>query len=106
MKFSLSMFADDTAIVAHGVNLNDVITQITDDIGKLSKWFGYNKLAVNLDKTKCMYFGKSVYDEDESFYLSLGHLERVIQNHIFSMYSISKTGQDKHIVTNYSFYGF
>ena len=75
VKSSLSMFADDTAIVAHGVNLNDVITQITDDIGKLSKWFGYNKLTVNLDKTKCMYFGKSEHYEDESMQLNVNGVQ-------------------------------
>ena len=63
VRSDLSMFADDTAIVAHGNNLKDTISQITDDIDKLSEWFSYNKLTVNLDKSKCMYFGKSVQDE-------------------------------------------
>ena len=75
VKFSLSMFADDTGIVAHGVNLNDVITQIIDDTGKLSKWFGYNKLTVNLDKTKCMYFGKSEHYEDESVQINVNGVQ-------------------------------
>ena len=58
------MFADDTAIVAHGSVLTDVVAQITGDIEKLGDWLNYNKLTVNLDKTKCMYFGKGLYEEN------------------------------------------
>ena len=46
----LSTFADDTAIIAHGVSLTDLVSQITDDIGKLKEWFYYNKLTFNSDK--------------------------------------------------------
>ena len=60
----LNMFADDTAIVAHGSVLTDVVAQITGDIEKLGDWLNYNKLTVNLDKTKCMYFGKGLYEEN------------------------------------------
>ena len=48
------MFADDTAIVAHGKVLADVISQINNDVAKLTDWFNSNKLTVNLDKTRCM----------------------------------------------------
>ena len=41
MISDLNMFADDIAIVAHGSVLTDVI-----------------------DKTKCMYFGKGLYEEN------------------------------------------
>ena len=62
MISDLNMFADDTAIVAHGSVLTDVVAQITGDIKKLGDWLNYNKLTVNLDKTKCMYFGKGLYE--------------------------------------------
>ena len=50
IKGELSTFADDTAIIAHGVSLTDLVSQITDDIGKLKEWFYYNKLTFNSDK--------------------------------------------------------
>ena len=40
------MFADDTAIVAHGSVLTDVVAQITGDIKKLGDWLNYNKLTL------------------------------------------------------------
>ena len=46
MISDLNMFADDTAIVAHGSVLTDVVAQITGDIKKLGDWLNYSKLAV------------------------------------------------------------
>ena len=59
------MFADDTAIVAHGKVLADVISQINNDVAKLTDWFNSNKLTVNLDKTRCMYYRKNAHDDCE-----------------------------------------
>ena len=39
---NLNSFADDTAIIAHGISLSDVISQITNDVNKLSEWFCFN----------------------------------------------------------------
>ena len=61
----LNMFADDTAIVAHGKVLADVISQINNDVAKLTDWFNSNKLTVNLDKTRCMYYRKNAHDDCE-----------------------------------------
>ena len=56
---NLNSFADDTAIIAHGISLSDVISQITNDVNKLSEWFCFNKLTLNISNTKCMYFNKN-----------------------------------------------
>ena len=85
-----------TQTSAHGVNLNDVITQITDDIGKLSKWFDYNKLT--FDKTKCMYFGKSEHYEDESVQINVNGVQMELVKS-FSYLGINiavKTRSDSH----------
>ena len=91
MISDLNMFADDTAIVAHGSVLTDVVAQITGDIKKLGDWLNYNKLTVNLDKTKSMYFGKGLYEENHilevnvngvklEFFLSFSYLGITIDN--------------------------
>ena len=61
----LSMFADDTAMVAHGKVLADVVSQVNHDMTKLTGWFNANKLSVNLDKTKCMFFSKNAHEDCE-----------------------------------------
>ena len=65
IKSDLNMFADDTPIVAHGKVLADVISQINNDVAKLTDWFNSNKLTVNLDKTRCMYYRKNAHDDCE-----------------------------------------
>ena len=59
----LSMFADDTSMVAHGKVLADVVSQVNHDMTKLTGWFNANKLSVNLDKTKCMFFSKNAHED-------------------------------------------
>ena len=71
VKSDVIMFADDTAIIAHDTHLANAVSQIVDDVGRLSDWFCFNKLTLNLDKTKCMYFSKSVYEENESIEVNI-----------------------------------
>ena len=71
VKSDVIMFADDTAIIAHDTHLANAVSQIVDDVDRLSDWFCFNKLTLNLDKTKCMYFSKSVYEENESIEVNI-----------------------------------
>ena len=50
------MFADDTFSAKSGLDLNDLILEVNDEINKMAVWFRANKLAVNINKTKYMIF--------------------------------------------------
>ena len=50
-------------MVAHGKVLADVVSQVNHDMTKLTGWFNTNKLSVNLDKTKCMFFSKNAHED-------------------------------------------
>jgi hypothetical protein len=50
------LFADDTVVLRTGIDLSIVTDQLNDDLKILSDWMNYNRLAVNVDKTKCMIF--------------------------------------------------
>ena len=59
-KFQFLMYADDTTIF---FNLNDfpVINrevEINSELEKVNTWLKLNKLAINVDKSKCMFFHK------------------------------------------------
>ena len=59
-KFQFLMYADDTTIY---FNLNDfpVINrevEINSELEKVNTWLKLNKLAINVDKSKCMFFHK------------------------------------------------
>ena len=46
------LFADDTACLASGTNLPDLINHVNTELNKIAIWFRANKMAVNADKTK------------------------------------------------------
>ena len=54
------MYADDTTIY---FNLNDFPLinreiEINSELEKVNTWLKLNKLAINVDKSKCMFFKK------------------------------------------------
>ena len=50
------LFADDTAVMKSNSNLVNLANQLNNDLVVLADWIKFNKLALNLDKTKCMLF--------------------------------------------------
>ena len=56
MKFVL--FADDTNMICSGDDLQQLLKEITQELNKLKDWFDSNKLSLNLNKTKILFFGR------------------------------------------------
>ena len=59
-KFQFLIYADDTTIY---FNLDDFPLvnreiEINCELDKVNAWFKLNKLSINVDKTKCMFFHK------------------------------------------------
>ena len=50
------LFADDTAGLKSGSNLNELIVKVNVEINKLANWFRVNKTTVNVSKTKYVIF--------------------------------------------------
>ena len=44
------MFADDTACLKSGNNLNVLLSEVNDEVRRLAHWFRTNKLTVNVKK--------------------------------------------------------
>ena len=47
------MFADDTNLFLSGINVNDLFSDMSCELNKISLWFKANELSLNLIKTKC-----------------------------------------------------
>lgn len=58
----LVLFADDTNIFCSGNDLSQLQEDITKEMIKLKTWLDFNKLSLNLSKTKFMLFGNSRRD--------------------------------------------
>lgn len=54
---SVNLFADDTLLTTSADNIDDAITKLNEDLINLSQWLKYNKLKLNIDKTKYMIIG-------------------------------------------------
>jgi hypothetical protein len=53
MKY-VNLFADDTLISIAGENLADCLEKMNEDLASLKKWLKFNKLKLNVSKTKYM----------------------------------------------------
>jgi hypothetical protein len=52
----LFLFADDTAGMAKGKKLSDLVVFVNAELQKIANWLRANKMAVNIDKTKYIIF--------------------------------------------------
>ena len=53
------LFADDTTIYGHNMNIDDLFNVMTFELQSLMDWFNANKLSLNLTKTYYMLFTNS-----------------------------------------------
>ena len=77
--FSFLMYADDTTIY---FNLEDFPADnreiaINKELDKVNGWLKLNKLIVNVEKTKCMFFRKKRTPENISLYIDNKSIDTV-----------------------------
>ena len=77
--FKFVLFADDTNIFCSGDNLQQLLRVITAEMIKLKQWFDRNKLSLNLNKTKIMFFGHRKIDTLVTVRIDNVNIERVEQ---------------------------
>ena len=66
------VYADDTALLVHGNDKNDIEWKLEADLCHLSGWFKQNKLCLNSSKTNCMLMsGKCSAHRNESLSVHL-----------------------------------
>ena len=54
---SVSMFADDTNISSHGVDIREIKENLNENLEKVHQWLLSNKLTLNNEKTEYMIIG-------------------------------------------------
>ena len=75
----LVLFADDTNIFCSGDDLAVLLKDLTEEMIKLKNWFNYNKLSLNLTKTKIMLFGNGKRDVQIKIEIDKVEIERVYE---------------------------
>lgn len=72
-KYSkIVLFADDTLIMVRDKKLKDAITKVNFDLMEIYKWLNFNKLSLNVNKTKWMLVNRSKKEQINSIDVSIG----------------------------------
>ena len=53
------LYADDTSVVIHGIDIASIITTLNQELCKPSTWLKANKLSLNTDKTYYIIFHRA-----------------------------------------------
>ena len=53
----LVLFADDTSGFAKDRDPGELVRKVSEGLGQLSRWFGKNRLTLNIKKTEYVFFG-------------------------------------------------
>ncbi len=51
------LYADDTALVVTGESEDEIVHKMSNDLNQCSTWLNDHRLALNVGKTKLMFFG-------------------------------------------------
>ena len=58
------MFADDTSLFYSHKDINPLFLKVNKELHKINQWFIYNKLSLNIRKTKYSFFHKRSKQKD------------------------------------------
>ncbi len=53
------LYADDAAIIVNDMDTSNITRYLQEDLNTLKRWFGANRLCLNVKKTKSMLFSSS-----------------------------------------------
>ena len=83
------LYADDTAITFTSENNEKLKYKIDNMITKIEKWYTFNKLKININKTKIVNFNSRKYS---NIHLQINNIS--IQNEIEYKYLVIKIDKD------------
>ena len=61
-NFLINLFADDTTLQLNRSSINELETDVNNELKKVASWFNMNKLTVHAGKTKFIIFGSKARD--------------------------------------------
>ncbi|MFZ2538156.1 MAG: reverse transcriptase family protein, partial [Oscillospiraceae bacterium] len=90
------MFADDTNLFLTGKSLQQIETQLNEEMLVINEWFKSNKLSLNLTKTSYIIFGNKTY-QDLNIFMHNTRIERQYDAKFLGVILTSKLNWNKHI---------
>jgi hypothetical protein len=56
LRSKLLLFADDTTVYLSGLNISEIINNLSNDLSIIKNWLVHNRLVLNLEKTNAIHF--------------------------------------------------
>lgn len=91
------MFADDTNMFCSGKNMDELLQSVEKELTVLKKWFDYNKLSLNENKTKFMIFSGNRTHSNAKLQLNGVEIERVYETTFLGVILDNKFSWKPHI---------
>ena len=60
VKCKLLLYADDSALLVSGKDVNEIQKVLSDELNSVCEWLVDNKLSIHLGKTESILFGSTV----------------------------------------------
>jgi hypothetical protein len=76
------LFADDTSLYYSSKSINNLYTNVNDDLKKLNEWFMVNRLSLNISKTNYVHFTKLHMTHNHNQCIKLGNNIIKQKNHL------------------------
>ena len=57
------LFADDTTIALDGINMNEILAKLQEDLTKIIEWLNNNRLLLNLKKSQIMHLPSTTHQK-------------------------------------------
>uniref|UniRef100_A0A8C7XUM2 Reverse transcriptase domain-containing protein n=1 Tax=Oryzias sinensis TaxID=183150 RepID=A0A8C7XUM2_9TELE len=93
----LILFADDTNIFYSTDNQRELIKVVNTELNNIKLWMDYNKLSLNLNKTKVMFFGNYNTNKEPSIVINNVLIERVTEIKFLGVFIDDKLSWKPHI---------
>ncbi|XP_024116978.1 uncharacterized protein LOC112138628 [Oryzias melastigma] len=93
----LILFADDTNIFYSTDNQRELINVLNTELIKIKSWMDYNKLSLNLDKSKVMFFGNYKANTELSIKVNNDLIESVTEMKFLGIVIDKKLSWKPHI---------
>ena len=82
------LFADDTTIALDGINMNEILAKLQEDLTKIIEWLNNNRLLLNLKKSQIMHLPSTTHQK------KLLHLPSTCKAHCNKDQETKKTMKD------------
>ena len=94
---NMILFADDTNLFLSNENLDELCTDLNNELAKIDRWFKVNKLSLNVSKTNYMVFTNRRKNVKCPLKINGTEIEKVTISKFLGVYIVEKLSWKAHL---------